>query len=175
MEEVAIFIDGSNFYHGIKENLGEDKNIEFECLQKLLTGSRQLVRTYYYNAPVRKEDDIDLYKGQQRFFEKLHNLPYFTVRLGRLEKRQNGNVVEKGVDIKLAVDMLNFAIRDTYDTAILVAGDGDYAYLVKAVKDLGKHVEVAFFSSKKAKSYHLRKVSDKFIHLNEDYLGKCIF
>lgn len=145
MEKVAIFIDGSNFYHGMKSNLGEGINIKFEKFSELLSGSRKLVRTYYYNAPVRKEDDEEKYKAQQRFFQKLDIIPYFTVKLGRLEKRPKGYVEEKGVDVKLAVDMLQLAYSDVYDTAILVSGDGDFAYVVEAVKNCGKHVEVAYF------------------------------
>lgn len=171
MERVAIFIDGSNFYHGMRDNLGKDINIDFEKFSKLLPGSRKLVRTYYYNSRVRIEDGKKQYEDQQKFFLKLETLPYFTVRYGRLEKRPRGGVVEKGVDVKIAVDMLQLAYSNVYDTAILVSGDGDFAYAIEAVKDLGKHVEVAYFW---ARSFHLRKACDKFISLTKDYLKECI-
>ncbi|HSW57950.1 MAG TPA: NYN domain-containing protein, partial [Dehalococcoidales bacterium] len=32
-------------------------------------------------------------------------------------------------------------------TAILVSGDADFAYAVQAVKNMGKHVEVAYFEN----------------------------
>ncbi|OYD13723.1 hypothetical protein CH333_10175 [candidate division WOR-3 bacterium JGI_Cruoil_03_44_89] len=64
MERVAIFIDGSNFYHGMRDNLGKDINIDFEKFSKLLPGSRKLVRTYYYNSRVRIEDGIRWNWGQ---------------------------------------------------------------------------------------------------------------
>lgn len=52
-------------------------------------------------------------------------------------------VREKGVDVFLAVDLL--ALKDTYDVAIIVSGDQDYAPAVKAVKNFGKQViNVAF-------------------------------
>lgn len=175
MEKVVIFIDGSNFYHGIRDNLGKDANIDFERFGKLLTGERKLVRTYYYNAPVRKEDGEDRYKRQQKFLQKLETLSYFTVKLGRLEKRPKGVVVEKGVDVNIAVDMLHLAYTNVYDTAILVSGDGDFAYAIETVKSLGKHVEVAYFWSKISHPSHLRKAADKFIVLTENYLKKCVF
>ena len=174
MEKIVIFIDGSNFYHGMKNNLGKKKNVDFERFCNLLANSRKLVRTYYYNAPVRKEDGEEQYKAQQRFFQKLNNIPYFTVKLGRLEKRPNSKVEEKGVDVKIAVDMLQLAYSNVYETAILVSGDGDFAYVLEAVKDLGKHVEVAYFWSEISHPYHLRKTSDKFITLTEDYLKDCM-
>ena len=48
-ERVVIFIDGSNFYHGLKSNHHKTA-INFEKLANKLAGGRKLVRTYYYNA-----------------------------------------------------------------------------------------------------------------------------
>ncbi len=58
-----------------------------------------------------------------------------------------GVPVEKGIDIMLATDLLYFAWNDFYDVAILVSGDSDFAYALQAVKNMGKHVEVAYFES----------------------------
>lgn len=56
-------------------------------------------------------------------------------------------MVEKGVDIMMATDLLQFAWQGVYDTAILVTGDGDFTYAVQAVKNLGTFVEIAAFSA----------------------------
>jgi len=45
---------------------------------------------------------------------------------------------EKGVDVKLATDMIR--LKDIYDVAIILSGDGDYVPAVQAVKDSGKHI-----------------------------------
>jgi uncharacterized LabA/DUF88 family protein len=58
-----------------------------------------------------------------------------------------GIPVEKGIDIMLATDLLYFAWNDFYDTAVLVSGDSDFAYALQAIKNMGKHVEVAYFES----------------------------
>ena len=55
--------------------------------------------------------------------------------------------VEKGIDIMLATDMLYFGWQNLYDVAILVSGDADFAYALQTVKNMGKHVEVAYFES----------------------------
>ena len=47
----------------------------------------------------------------------------------------------------VATDLLRFAWENLYDVAVLVSGDGDFSYAVQAVKDMGKHVEVAAFTS----------------------------
>jgi uncharacterized LabA/DUF88 family protein len=168
-ERVAIFIDGSNFYHCLKLEFGK-ASIDFEAFAQKLIGDRKLIRVYYYNAARRREDGEQGYQEQQRFFNRLRKIPYITVKLGRLEKRGN-TTVEKGVDINIAVDMLRYAHNDAYDTAILVSGDGDFATAVEAVKDRGKHVEVA--TVKTGQSYHLRNACDRFISVNEQFLATC--
>ncbi len=45
---------------------------------------------------------------------------------------------EKGVDVKLATDVLK--LSDIYDVGIIVSGDGDYVPAVSVVKDWGKHI-----------------------------------
>src|SRR6185436_13297029 len=101
-------------------------------------------------------------KAQQQFLAKLDRTPYLDVRLGRLEPRQGG-WEEKGVDTRLVADMVFMAARDLYDVAVLVSGDGDLAFAAQAVKDLGKHVENAYF--KQGRSQHLIKACDAFIEL----------
>ncbi len=168
-ERVSIFIDGSNLYHSLKSEFGTAR-VDFEKFAQQLVGDRKLIRAYYYNAPVRREDDEERYQNQQRFFNRLRQIPYLTTKLGRLERRGN-TVVEKGVDINIAVDMLKYAHNDAYDTAILVSGDGDFALAIEAVKDTGKHVEVAAASSSQA--YHLRSACDRFIALDKHFLSSC--
>lgn len=56
-------------------------------------------------------------------------------------------MVEKGVDVMIASDLIAHAYEDHYDTAILVSGDADFYPALQAVKDIGKQVEVAAFDS----------------------------
>lgn len=66
--------------------------------------------------------------------------------------------MEKGVDMRLGVDVLSAAAKDMYDAAVLVSGDGDLAEAVKSVKELGRHVEVAAFPKNRA--YELVQAAD---------------
>jgi len=47
----------------------------------------------------------------------------------------------------LVTDLLHFAWNGLYDVAILVSGDSDFGYALQTVKNMGKHVEVAYFES----------------------------
>ncbi|MEW5947189.1 MAG: NYN domain-containing protein [bacterium] len=143
MKRVMVFIDGSNLYHALKK-VYLRANVDFEyMLANLVTPGRELIRAYYYNAPVIAEEAPENYRNQQRFFSALKKIPYFEIKLGRLVRRQN-RIVEKGVDVKLAVDMVSKGLKNQCDVAILVSGDSDFAEAVQIVKDAAKHVEVAY-------------------------------
>jgi len=67
----------------------------------------------------------------------------------------------------LATDLLYFAWNDFYDVAVLVSGDSDFAYALQAVKNMGKHVEVAYFESGASKD--LLNVADNRYLLNRTF------
>ncbi len=52
---------------------------------------------------------------------------------------------QKGVDIKMALDVLDSAHDDRFDVAVLVTGDGDFVPLVHKITSLGKQALLAHF------------------------------
>ncbi len=144
-DRVAIFIDGSNLYHALKNNFRRN-DINFTEFVNSLCGSRRLFRTYYYNILQDPTQRPDGSREQQEFLDILSKTPHLEIRLGGTKLAQ-GVSVEKGIDVMLATDILCFAWEDFYDVAVLVSGDSDFAYALQAVKNMGKHVEVAYFES----------------------------
>ena len=171
-ERVAIFVDGSNLYNGMRENLRNTRVNLAELIQQLLR-DRPLFRTYYYNAPLTEDYDEELREGQARFFDSLRRIPYVTVRFGKLHRRPDGAMVEKGIDVAIAVEALSLAYQDAYDTALLVSGDGDYVELVEAIKRQGKHVECAMFRNQSAGT--LLEHVDLFQNLEELDWSRIVF
>jgi uncharacterized LabA/DUF88 family protein len=163
---IAIFIDGSNLYHALRSNF-KRHDLNFTEFTNKLCGSRQLFRIYYYNVLQDQVQWPEGYREQQEFFDILRKTPYLEVRLGGTKVAQ-GVAVEKGIDIMLATDLLYFAWNDCYDVALLVSGDSDFAYALQAVKNMGKHVEVAYFE--RGGSKDLLNVAD-----NQNLLNRSFF
>jgi uncharacterized LabA/DUF88 family protein len=164
-DRIAIFIDGSNLYHALRSNFRR-YDLNFAEFASKLSGSRHLFRTYYYNVlqdPIQRPDG---YREQQEFLDILRKTPYLEIRLGSTKVTQ-GIPVEKGIDIMLATDLLYFAWNDFYDVAVLVSGDSDFAYALQAVKNMGKHVEVAYFESGVSKD--LLNIADNRHLLNRSF------
>lgn len=148
-ERVAVFIDGSNLYHALRSNYGR-YDLNFGEFVKKLCGPRRLYRAYYYNVLQDPTQRAESHRDQQDFLAALRDTPYLEVRLGGTKLAQ-GVTVEKGIDVMLVTDLINFAWSDRYDVAILVSGDSDFAYALQAVKNLGKYIEVAYFESNVSK------------------------
>ena len=159
-----IFIDGSNFYYSLRCSFSNTK-IDFEKFCNFLSENDDLIKIKYYNSPLNMDDDEEAYKKQQKFFDYLFEVPLIDVYFGRLEKRSNGKKAEKGVDVKLAVDLVVNAYKDNYDIAILVSNDPDFIPAIQEAKELGKQVINVSFP--KTKSYHLNKVCSKTIKVND--------
>jgi len=185
-ERVMAFIDGSNFYHGLREALGHAR-IDFQKFCNLVCRTdRRLVHIHYYNVPLKQAADPARYAGQQRFLSQIRAIPYFTIHLGRLVERDReetcpqcsgrykvGYQTEKGVDVQIASHLLTFAFDNQYDTAILVSHDGDFAPVVAEVLRLNKRVENAEFPHR-LPGYLSKQCSDVLI-LDADFLKPCLF
>ncbi|MEX2378969.1 MAG: NYN domain-containing protein [Dehalococcoidia bacterium] len=160
-----IFIDGSNLYHVLGQICGRH-DLQFDKFGLKLANGRDLRRIYYYN--IRQDSDrFPEFRGEQsKFLESLYDTPYLEVRLG-IWKQRGEAMVEKGVDVMLATDFVTKAFRDQYDTAIIVSGDGDFYPAIQAVKDAGKHVEVAAFETNI--SPEAARAADVHLKLNKTF------
>jgi uncharacterized LabA/DUF88 family protein len=180
MDRVCIFIDGSNFYHALVEN-GKSPRVDFGKLAAALVGDqRQLVQIYYYNTPLLspKASDINATtkekarRDQQRFFNALRYVPHLTFKQGRFQRLPNGGQVEKGVDVMIAVDMVNLAYKNIYDVAILITSDADLKSAVEVIKsETGKSVELSQVQG--AKSYDLITACDVYRPIDDAILAQC--
>ncbi len=182
VDRVCLFIDGSNFYHALRE-AGWPVSIDFQKLAGELTGpDRRLVHTYYYNTPLTRPrpDDPDFdrkdrkVRSQQRFLNALRFIPNLTFRPGRFQRLPNGTQVEKGVDVALAVDMLTLAFKDRYDVAILISSDADFRAAVETVKfETGKVVELCQVEG--ARAYDLITAASVVRPITRELIEGCLY
>ncbi len=176
MRRIFIFIDGNNFYHGLRYIYKEDRkaiDFNFKNFCDFLSNKWEIVGICYYNAELDKSKNIDKYYSQQRFFSKLKMIPKLRLVLCKLLKRKLSGTnkyyyVLKEDDIHMAVDIVEGACEDLFDIAIIVSGDGDFVPAVKAVHRKNKTVENVYF--KKSSSRHLKEHCDSSFELTKDIL-----
>ena len=82
---------------------------------------------------------------------------------------QSNIMVEKAVDVMLAVDLVMMAQRDEFDSAYILSADGDYTPAVAAVVGLGK----AVYAFSPAPGAQLGSVVRAFIRPKPDWFDDC--
>lgn len=176
-ERVQIFVDGGNFYHLVLKKLGISENdFSLDDFAKFLANGRDIVSMgkRFYVGTVREQvgnpRSIEAMSKQTRHFTTLKsaNWDIKTSKLRtRIEKiRIDSRVVnyaelkrkgvheieirttrEKGIDVKLATDLIVGAVDDRYDTAIIISSDSDLIPAIDWVrKKRRKKVEYIGFS-----------------------------
>ena len=60
----------------------------------------------------------------------------------------NVKIREKGIDVKIAIDMVEFAVKNKCDCIILVSGDADFIPALRIVQENNKTVYSAFLKLK---------------------------
>lgn len=150
-ERVAIYIDGGNTYKRLK-SLGlpkKDTRFDYSAFIKHLLGDRTLISKRYYVGIVRNVDGSEkaekMVRSQQKFLNGLKN-EGFEIKQGRI-MYDGGNIREKGVDVKLALDLVIGATDNLYDTAIVISSDTDLIPAIKYVRNAKKkNVEYVGFT-----------------------------
>lgn len=174
-KQVTILIDGSNFYHRSARFIPKGKRIDYVKLAELLSGVRGCRSKRFYIGMLRNYKGSDegerLVTGQRRFLGNLARLDGYAVKKGRMHY-DGGVPREKGVDVKIATDLVVGAIDDLFDTAILVSSDTDLIPAVKYAQHKGKQVE---YVAAGHVSYNLKKVCDVTTELTAaDIASICV-
>ena len=149
----AIFIDGAYLQTQLKNNGSEADYLHIA--DHLLAPLRasfplDLLRCYYYYCPPYMsqeptEDELKRMEVHHKFVADLQSLGRWAVRLGKLQKRWEGQrevYEQKRVDVLLSVDIVRHAAAGHIQHAMLVAGDSDFVPAVEAAKEHGVTVSL---------------------------------
>jgi len=167
MSRAVVFIDGNNFYFRLKDLTskleGEYSLLKFDWHEfaKWLVQPHELREIRYYIGALKRQSgnakSEQLYADQQRLIGKLQQQE-IDITFGQLLRHPDGTFHEKGVDVRLAVEMIRFAREDRYDIAYLLSSDTDLVAAVEEVKSFNK--KVYYVGVAKGQSFGLTKVCD---------------
>ena len=162
MERIIIFIDNSNIFQGFrKHNIKAD----YEKLKNIITRGRDLQNIFLYEGAV-----YPISPEKKKWYKELSNRSGYVIKAS-FDKIATNDVIEKKVDIQIAIDMISLAYENAYDAAVLVSGDGDFVPVVKKVKELGKIVEVWAFRYSLANALN-EELDQENINYLDDILNK---
>src|SRR6266496_4464373 len=145
MQRVISYIDGFNLYYGLKSQKWERYLwLDVQALSRnLLKPDQTLVKTNYFTARISRPPDK--VRRQNNYIEAIQTLPdvniYFGHYLSSPRSCRNCGFTfdvaqEKMTDVNIAVELLEDAFRDAFDTAVLVSADSDLIAPLAAVRRL---------------------------------------
>lgn len=159
MSKNILFIDGENFLHKVEEIIEKEskgkglaKAIEIN-LSKLFEKPLKdisISQKIFYGAKLHHHPDTprksqELIKVQRKLINNLKKQGCEFIMAGNVRGQKIGGKVifrEKGVDVKIGVDLVSFACDGKIKTAILCSSDSD---LQPAIAELRKRkVEIIY-------------------------------
>jgi len=161
-DKLMIFIDGGNLFHCAKN---EGIKIDFEKLVNYLSKGFNLIRVYYYTGLLTSDKNSQQSNKQRAFLDSLaFNLNFDVITKPLINI--NNKIFEKGVDVKIASDIIWHGLSNNYDSFILISGDKDLMDCLIRMKDNGKRVIVANFEGRISRE--LKKIADEYINLSDN-------
>lgn len=176
-EKIHIYIDGGNFYHLVLKKFGvTELDFDFDKFVDFIANGRKIVemgKRFYIGTVAEKEGDIKsrvAMSKQTSLFTKLRNnnweiktsklrerleeiiiddrvIDYQNLFKMGIQKIQHKKLREKGIDVKLATDLIVGAIDNKYDVAIIVSSDTDLMPAIGWIRNrMKKKVEYIGFS-----------------------------
>lgn len=177
IERVEILIDAGNFYHVALKKLGlSEVEYDFDAFIAFLVNGRKLIsegkRLYVGTVPEREGDphSKQAMAEQRRFLSGLQSSGWQTktsklrmrteeirvdarvqeyekLRAAKIDALHFSRLREKGIDVKMATDLIVGAVDNKYDTAIAISSDTDLVPAIDWVRmRMGKRVEYVGFS-----------------------------
>lgn len=154
---VGVYVDVSNIHLNGGYRMQFDALRDFACRD----GAHPVRLNAYlaYDAD-KAGDDFSYRNGQRQFHAALRDLGYkVIVKNVRWYTDDNGDRYGKAnMDLELAVDALMQCGR--LDRIVIASGDGDFAYLVRALQNQGCRAEVIAFNNVSAE---LKREADMFM------------
>jgi uncharacterized LabA/DUF88 family protein len=156
MDRVVAYIDGFNLYYGLKADHGRKYLwLDLEALAEgLLLPSQKLRAVNYFTARLR--DDPAGGRRQSTYLDALASHCGKVRRIeGRFQEKHRTcancgarwiGYEEKETDVNISAALIEDAVRDRYDTALLISGDTDLRPAIASVLRLRpkKRIFVAF-------------------------------
>jgi len=193
VKRTVAFIDGQNLFYGAKEAFGyRYPNYDPVALVNLLCASQgwQATEIRFYTGIPEKSDDpfwnhfwtekltglgkrgVHIFSRHLRYRNQTVRLPDgsdFTFLVGQ----------EKGIDIRIALDVVRLARQNDYDVALIFSQDQDLTEAVDEVKQTarlqGRWIKIASAYPLSPTSRNRRGIDKTdWIPISRDMYDKCI-
>jgi uncharacterized LabA/DUF88 family protein len=105
-------------------------------------------------------------KIQEEFFKRAKSYYFFEVRSKPLQFSPSDiKIFQKGVDVQLAADLVDFTHKNVYDIAIILSGDIDLLESIKIAKGMGKQIIIV--GDRSVTAEEMKEIADLYVDLGK--------
>ena len=160
MERVNFYIDGFNFFHGLRRMRSKDSNwqkfywIDIVKLFSQFVGRNQVLqKVYYFSAPdhdpVRQLRQLVLFKANELIngirFEVVNGIFYRKTITCKVCFNRFLTYEEKLTDVNISINMLDDCFLNDVDTLVLVSADSDLLSTLKRINERFPHKKLRVY------------------------------
>ncbi len=183
MVRVAAYVDGFNLYFGLKAKHGRKYLwLDLQALAaSLLRPGQILEKVTYFTARVRNDRESE--QRQSDYLDVLvHHSPLVTIMNGHFQEKhrqcwQCGSAwtvyEEKETDVNIAVALLEDAVRDRFDTALLISADSDLCPAIRSMKRLRPEKRIVAAFPPRRQSGDLKRAVDGYLAIGDDKIRQA--
>ncbi len=173
-KRVNIYIDGFNFYYGLK-NKWKRKYYWLDVVpffQEFMTEKQELQYVYYFTAV--PKNNIGKKDRQDLFFSANKQNPKFKLIFGKYIPKKisdrNGRYFhtfeEKQTDVNIAVEIIRNVVFNKCDTSIIVSADSDLLPAIHFVREFDPSHKIFVYFPPNRYSSDLKNHSDAYKSLD---------
>jgi uncharacterized LabA/DUF88 family protein len=162
VERIYVACDVSNLWKACREEFGQQARVDFQVLANMVPASRhpepvrQKLVAYLVTNP--KQSCKTLYRAMRGHGFDIRE------RFMRFDKSK-GKPTRTDWDVGITIDALHH--RDSYDTFVLISGDGDFSPLLRHLRIKCKK-RTLVYSFNKSLARSLYSSAEQVIRLTED-------
>jgi uncharacterized LabA/DUF88 family protein len=149
---LRIFIDGGYLFKVFDPYRQQGYRFSCKRLQRKLSENYHLLKVHYVNS-INLRNPATKAKQERFYYGHLKDQLGWEVTILPLQW-PGGKAEQKGTDSTITLLIHDLAVKNEYDTAILLAADSDFVPPVDLAKEQGKIIRNAYFSARP--SWHLQ-------------------
>jgi len=156
-------------FEGLKDRLKKINKLDLiKRIYNHYKDTNDIINAYLFSGVCPLSHNRDFNRSDMNYLRQIERMGLKT------NSRENriiaGVQQEFGIDILMASYMIELALNDRYDKAIIITGDADFSPVVRKLLDLNKDFEIRAFKSRISESMFNEFGSNK-VRLLETFLG----
>lgn len=178
MRRAIVYLDSRNIAHMFEKNGIDPFNFNYRgWVEHLVVGNkgsyRKIDSIKFFGAKYPSSLDIHKYNRDEILHSNLRTNQNIEIHEGHFKISNESHkaiAIEKGVDVKIAVEVIADCVRGKFDDCYVFSTDTDLIYAIRQCKDLGPSKKFYVFCERTLKEW--KQVADSVMVVHMDTAKK---